>query len=230
MRGESAACYPVVYVTDANYAFPLIRAISNRVLDHGTGLEDFVLVGLSYAKGESGADCRNRDYTPTHARAGKAAATDPSVRRYGQSAACLDFVRTQVIPAVERRYRVDPSRRIYVGHSYGALLGLDLRSTVLPDEDHATVFPRGVTRALQAALPASRAELPDATSAMLADEPRSTAMTTSHKKPPPHKDAPPPAGPPEGVPLTPVTRKIGETPGNLQARAEAFKRRRGKTP
>lgn len=32
---------------------------------------------------------------------------------------------------------------------------------------------------------------------------------------------------PPVVPLTPVARKIGETPGNLQARAEAFKRRHG---
>lgn len=65
---------------------------------------------------------------------------------------------------------------------------------------------------------------------MLVDEALRTPMTTSRKKPPPkEKDVPPPAGPPEGVPLTPVTRKIGETPGNLQARAEAFKRRRGKT-
>jgi hypothetical protein len=54
-------------------------------------------------------------------------------------------------------------------------------------------------------------------------------MSTSRKKPPPRKDVPPPAASPEGVPLTPVTRKIGEAPGNLQARAEAFRRRRGKT-
>ena len=31
-----------------------------------------------------------------------------------------------------------------------------------------------------------------------------------------------------GAVLTPVTPKIGETPGNLQARAAAFSRRRGK--
>ena len=31
--------YPVVFVTDANYAFPLVRAISRRVGDHaGIGL------------------------------------------------------------------------------------------------------------------------------------------------------------------------------------------------
>jgi len=53
-------------------------------------------------------------------------------------------------------------------------------------------------------------------------------MTTSRKKPP-SKVAPEPAGRQDPVPLSPVTPKIGETAGNLQARAEAFKRRRGKT-
>lgn len=56
--------YPVVYVTDASYAFPLARAIAGRIDQHGVGLGKFILVGLSYAKGESGAASRNRDYTP----------------------------------------------------------------------------------------------------------------------------------------------------------------------
>src|SRR5688572_22790664 len=47
---EPARTYPVVFVTDAPYAFPLVRAIGRRVGDHGDGLEEFILVGLSYAK------------------------------------------------------------------------------------------------------------------------------------------------------------------------------------
>ena len=53
-------------------------------------------------------------------------------------------------------------------------------------------------------------------------------MTTSRKKPP-SKVAPEPAGRQDPVPLSPVTPKIGETAGNLQGRADAFKRRHGKT-
>lgn len=112
--------YPVVYVTDAPYAFPLIRAIAGRVDRHGVGLESFILVGLSYAQGDSGVVSRNRDYTPT----------DRSQERkvpegaYGQGSAYLDFLVQDVIPLVDSRYRSDPTRRIYVGHSYGSLLGL----------------------------------------------------------------------------------------------------------
>lgn len=44
---------PVVFVTDANYAFPLVRCIGRMVGDGGRGLEDFVLIGLSYAVGDT---------------------------------------------------------------------------------------------------------------------------------------------------------------------------------
>lgn len=228
--------YPVLYVTDANYAFPLIRSIATRVDDHGVGLEDFILVGLSYAVGEHGASSRNRDYTSTRGGTNRE-------DTYGQADAYLNYLRKEVLPTVEKRYRIDATRRIYVGHSYGAMLGirvlltqpelfshyilgspslwyddhqafaaereyaarhkamparvrmyvggyeqpkrgaprrtrerdlvadmerfvkqvkghhyqgLDLQGSVVPDEDHATVFPVLVTRGLMWALPAAR--------------------------------------------------------------------------
>lgn len=112
--------YPVVYVTDAPYAFPLIRAIAGRVDRHGVGLENFILVGLGYAQGESGTVSRNRDYTPTD----RARERNAPEGVYGQGAAYLDHLVQDVLPLVDGRYRTDPKRRIYVGHSYGALLGL----------------------------------------------------------------------------------------------------------
>ena len=116
--------YPVVYVTDAPYAFPLIRAIAGRVDRHGVGLESFILVGLSYAQGESGVVSRNRDYTPTDRTQERTQDRKAPAGVYGQGAAYLDFLVQDVIPLVDSRYRSDPKRRIYVGHSYGSLLGL----------------------------------------------------------------------------------------------------------
>ncbi|GFE80643.1 hypothetical protein GCM10011487_26430 [Steroidobacter agaridevorans] len=46
--------FPVLFVTDASYAFPLVRNIGRMVGDRGKGLEDFALIGLSYAKGDTG--------------------------------------------------------------------------------------------------------------------------------------------------------------------------------
>ena len=116
--------YPVVYVTDAPYAFPLIRAIAGRVDRHGVGLESFILVGLSYSQGGSGVVSRNRDYTPTDRSQDRAQDRKVPEGAYGQGAAYLDFLVQDVIPVVDSRYRTDARRRIYVGHSYGSLLGL----------------------------------------------------------------------------------------------------------
>ncbi|HUH23126.1 MAG TPA: alpha/beta hydrolase, partial [Brevundimonas sp.] len=46
--------YPVLYVTDADYAFPIIRQIARRVNLDGPVIEEFILVGLSYARGDGG--------------------------------------------------------------------------------------------------------------------------------------------------------------------------------
>jgi hypothetical protein len=39
--------YPVLYVTDANYAFPIIREIGRRLNVEHPQIADFILVGLS---------------------------------------------------------------------------------------------------------------------------------------------------------------------------------------
>lgn len=117
--------YPVVYVTDAAYAFPLIGSISRRVGGGGEGLEDFILVGLSYSKGSSPMESRRRDYTFTP----NGPSSSPKEHVHGEGAAYADYVRTQVLPFVDGRFRTDPARRVYMGHSYGALLGAHILFT-----------------------------------------------------------------------------------------------------
>lgn len=116
---EPGRRYPVVYVTDAAYAFPLIGSISRRVGAGGEGLEDFILVGLSYAGGDDPMKSRRRDYTFTP----NGPSSSPKEHVHGGGAAYADYVRTQVLPFVEGRFRTDPKRRVYMGHSYGGLLG-----------------------------------------------------------------------------------------------------------
>ncbi len=114
--------YPVLYVTDADYAFPLIRQISRRLNVERSTVEEFILVGLSYAKGEGGAQSRRRDYTPTP----NGPSTAPKDAVHGQSAPYTAYVRDRVLPFVAKRYRTDESRRLFLGHSYGALLGSEI--------------------------------------------------------------------------------------------------------
>jgi len=114
--------YPVLYVTDADYAFPVLRQVSRRL---GASVQEFILVGVSYAVGEEGGPSRRRDYTPT--RHGSSDAPDDAV--HGEGAQHIVFLRDQVLPFVAQRFRTDEKQRLFLGHSYGALLGTQILFT-----------------------------------------------------------------------------------------------------
>jgi len=114
--------YPVLYVTDADYAFPILRQISRRLNIDGPKTQDFILVGLSYALGEEGMPSRRRDYTPTSAGSGDT----PADAVHGQAAPYITYLRGQVLPFVAQRYRTDEQQRLFLGHSYGSLLGTQI--------------------------------------------------------------------------------------------------------
>jgi len=116
--------YPVVYVTDADYAFPIIRQVARRVNLNGPVIEEFILVGLSYARGDEPAASRNRDYTPT-----PNGPRNSSSAIHGQGPAYQAYLKTRVLPFVEARFRADPRRRVLLGHSYGGLLGAQILFT-----------------------------------------------------------------------------------------------------
>ena len=129
-EADAAHRFPVVFVADANYAFPLVRSLAARVGSGGSGLEDFVLVGLSYAKGDTPEFSRRRDYTPT-VRADHDGSSDMPGRRavFGESGRYREFIANEVFPLVAAHYRVDMGRKVFAGHSYGALLGVDILLT-----------------------------------------------------------------------------------------------------
>lgn len=102
--------YPVLYVTDADYAFPIIRQIARRVNLDGPVIEEFILVGLSYSRGDNGTVSRNRDYTPTPNGPSSASST-----LHGGGPAYQTYLKTQALPFVESRFRVDSARRILLG-------------------------------------------------------------------------------------------------------------------
>ncbi|WP_394726919.1 alpha/beta hydrolase [Altererythrobacter sp. GH1-8] len=122
---DSAKRFPVVFVTDADYGFPMLRLIGRRMNGAGPKIEEFILVGLSYEKGQDPMASRRRDYTPTP----RGASDAPAGALHGQSLRYRDYIRTAVIPFIESRYRTRPDKRIYVGHSYGGLLGAEILLT-----------------------------------------------------------------------------------------------------
>jgi predicted alpha/beta superfamily hydrolase len=122
---SSTRRYPVLFVTDADYAFPIARSIAQRLSKHA-GMEETIVIGLSYARGDTGAYSRRRDYTPSVP--GDAYRSDMPGRApvFGEAQAYGRFLTAQVLPLIGAQYRADMHRKVYVGHSYGSLLGLQL--------------------------------------------------------------------------------------------------------
>lgn len=118
--------YPLLVVADANYAFPLTRSIASRLHKHA-GMEETIVVGLSYAKGDAGTYSRRRDYTPSTPRKARYQSDMPGrAPAFGEAAAYGRFVTAEVLPFIARHYRADMGRKIFAGHSYGSLLGLQI--------------------------------------------------------------------------------------------------------
>jgi predicted alpha/beta superfamily hydrolase len=114
--------YPVLYVTDGDYAFPLVKQISHRLNGEGAKIKDFILVGLSYAKGDDPMTSRRRDYTP-NAKGPKDA---PLQAVFGGGLAYQAYLRDQAIPFIAKHFRTDERSRFYYGHSNGGLLGAEI--------------------------------------------------------------------------------------------------------
>lgn len=107
--------YPVIYLTDGPYTFQVASGLSRVPFSQGR-FNEFVIVGLSWAKGEPPADSRRRDLTPWR---------DPEVKgETGGGPAHFAFLKDEVMPLVEGRYRLDPANRTLAGQSYGGLFGL----------------------------------------------------------------------------------------------------------
>ncbi len=119
VQGEKK--YPVVFVTDAAYSFPLVRSIRNLLGQRGRNIEDFILVGLPPERRMSSKDSRSRDYTPSIPVS--SSPDQYTGARYGEAEAYRNYLEHQVLPLIVSEYDSDMSRTVLVGHSYGGLFG-----------------------------------------------------------------------------------------------------------
>lgn len=106
--------YPVLYMTDGAYTFQVASAITMVPFNHNR-LKQFIIVGISNTVNEDPAAARRRDLTPW------------VMEKYGQtgeSAKYLEFLKRELIPTVENKYRIDPDRRVLSGQSLGGSFGL----------------------------------------------------------------------------------------------------------
>jgi predicted alpha/beta superfamily hydrolase len=115
--------YPVLFTTDMPQSLPLIIGLHRRLRASERGVEDAIIVGLGYAVGDDGTHSRRRDYTPTPHGDIDAEPTSAKPVEYGEAESYRLHLRDELFPFLETRYRIDPTRRIYAGHSYGGLFG-----------------------------------------------------------------------------------------------------------
>lgn len=106
--------YPVLYMTDGAYTFQVASGITMVPFNHNR-LKEFIIVGISNTVNEDPATARRRDLTPwVMEKYGKS----------GEAAKYLEFLKGELIPTVENRFRIDPHQRVLSGQSLGGSFGL----------------------------------------------------------------------------------------------------------
>lgn len=109
--------YPVVYVTDGYWDFPRMF-VAHGALVYDKVAPEFIIVGLGYAKENPGYDnfgaMRRWELSPV----------PPETSEAGHAADFLRTLETELIPFIEREYRVDSSHRVLAGASLGGLFTL----------------------------------------------------------------------------------------------------------
>ena len=108
---------PVFVVTDGNMAFHLVHQTYDGLALSGE-VAPLIVIGVSYPEADGRGYTpgyvvhRMRDYTPTNLAANPGG---------GGARAFLAFLKDELLPAAESRWRADPTRRGLGGHSLGGL-------------------------------------------------------------------------------------------------------------
>ncbi len=114
--------FPLVVLTDGYYAFPLVSSINWRMSERNQVYEQSIIVGISYSKGDDITKNRTRDFTPALSSTEKPDNKEAQSES-GQANLFVQFIAQELLPYLISHYSVDPTRKIYAGHSYGGLLG-----------------------------------------------------------------------------------------------------------
>jgi predicted alpha/beta superfamily hydrolase len=101
--------YPTVYLTDGDSLFPILAA-NHLFLTYDDRLPEAIVVGIAYGGFDPSVNRRHIDFqSPGEGVAGDAAGAARFQR----------FLKTELIPEIERRHRSDSARRVLFGQSRG---------------------------------------------------------------------------------------------------------------
>lgn len=101
--------YPVVYVLDGDSLWPMLAA-NHLFIHYDDRLPEAIVVGIAYGGFGPEVNKRGIDFTGPGSGVAPEAAGAPAFQR---------FLKTELLPLIEGRYRADPERRILIGQSRG---------------------------------------------------------------------------------------------------------------
>jgi predicted alpha/beta superfamily hydrolase len=117
---KDTVSYPVLYVLDGEWVFPIIRG-TRAILDSEKELEDLIIVSIS----DADFTFRYQDYTTS-----LSTSTDEKVNKRsdvpkgglisGGADKFLTSMKTEIVPFVDKNYKTTSDRGIF-GHSFGGL-------------------------------------------------------------------------------------------------------------
>ncbi len=104
--------YPVVYLMDSQWDFPLLAALYGQQYYDGF-VPELIIVGITWGGDHPNPDSlRARDYTPTNEKRSP---------QSGGAEPFLSVIKNEIFPLVEKDYRVDAADKTLVGCSLGGL-------------------------------------------------------------------------------------------------------------
>ena len=107
--------YPVVYLMDSQWDFPVVKSIYGQQYYDGF-IPELIVVGVTWGGVNPNPDSlRARDYTPTN---------ETRLVQSGGADKFLDFMKTELFPFIETNYKANSDNRTLMGCSLGGLFTL----------------------------------------------------------------------------------------------------------
>ncbi|MEP7376732.1 MAG: alpha/beta hydrolase-fold protein [Chitinophagaceae bacterium] len=107
--------YPVVYLMDSQWDFPLVKSLYGEHYFDGF-IPELIVVGVTWGGVNPNPDSlRARDYTPTK---------ENRLPQSGGADNFLSFMKNELFPFVETNYKADANNRTLMGCSLGGLITL----------------------------------------------------------------------------------------------------------
>jgi predicted alpha/beta superfamily hydrolase len=107
--------YPVIYLMDSQWDFPLVKSLYGEHYYDGF-IPELIIVGVTWGGVNPNPDSlRARDYTPT---------TEARSPQSGGADKFLSFMKKELFPFIETNYKADGNNRTLMGCSLGGLFTL----------------------------------------------------------------------------------------------------------